>query len=536
MIMKIYITINESFKKYLIIGSDRSVFIKISDNLTLLSKGLECDLVVAEGDDYIIIKEFTRILIDENSHLYKEVTDQLSHNETIEFSKLLTTKNKKNFFSQVVSDKSYYQIKNIFKNNTKKFLLKIRDIGALAEYNGDVKPNERIFDRLLISNKQKYAYSKGIKYISSRSDKSYISKTAVNNLSYKIQHPIDKYKIDLNFYNNALGRIPINVFIGKNATGKSFALKNISHEFISGQSYSDVINKVIVISNTIQDQYVKNRKQFEKISKGIPVDYEYYSAVSKKSFNEEDGVTSPKLQTLISRIIDRSNNEKLPFDPLIILDKHIKKVLNQIDSRFTLDSGVSLSSLWDLKLFALNGSIRLEEVWFIEKINGLREITYSSGQYYALFLMAYILASIQNNSIILIDEIENFLHPNLIISLISNLSDLLISTNSVCLIATHSLYVAREIPRSGVHIFEKDMDNSIYTFNPNIETYGEDLQKLSAYVFFSKDRESKYNEKIVSIAKKYKNKKELIEDLDGELSYGLLSRIADKIDENKKTK
>ncbi|WP_369887280.1 AAA family ATPase [Klebsiella pneumoniae] len=65
------------------------------------------------------------------------------------------------------------------------------------------------------------------------------------------------------------------------------------------------------------------------------------------------------------------------------------------------------------------------------------------------------LSSIQNNSIILIDEIENFLHPNLIISLISSLSDLLISTNSICLIATHSLYVAREIPRSGVHIFER---------------------------------------------------------------------------------
>ncbi|HDZ0661769.1 TPA: AAA family ATPase, partial [Klebsiella pneumoniae] len=455
---------------------------------------------------------------------------------TIEISKLLTAKNNKSFFSQVMSDNSYYQIKDILKTKSKRFLLKIRDIGALSEYKGDVKPNRYILDRLLVTNKQKYAYSKGIKYISSRSDKAYISKTAVDNLSCEIQHPIENYTIALNFNNNALGRTPINVFIGKNATGKSFALKHISHEFISGHSSSDVINKVIVISNTIQDQYVKNQKQFKKISKGIPVDYEYYSAVSKKSFNEEDGITSPKLQTLISKVIDRSNTEKLPFDPLIILDKHIKKVLNQVDSRFTLDSGVSLSSLWDLKLFALNGSVRLDEVWFIEKINGLREIIYSSGQYYALFLMAYILSSIQNNSIILIDEIENFLHPNLIISLISSLSDLLISTNSICLIATHSLYVAREIPRSGVHIFEKDIDNSIYTFNPNIETYGEDLQKLSAYVFFSKDRESKYNEKIKNIAKRYNTKKDLIDDLHGDLSYSLLSRIADKIDENKKTK
>ncbi|EAS1994458.1 hypothetical protein A9827_18820, partial [Salmonella enterica] len=148
--MKIYITINESFKKNLTNGNNKSVFIKISDNLTLLSKGLECDLFFVEGNDYILIKEFTRILIDENSRLYEQAIDQLSHNGTIELSNLLTTKNKNNFFSQVISDNSYYQIKDLLKNNTKKFLLKIRDIGALAEYNGDVKLNEKIFDRLII--------------------------------------------------------------------------------------------------------------------------------------------------------------------------------------------------------------------------------------------------------------------------------------------------------------------------------------------------------------------------------------------------
>ncbi|MBN3238280.1 MULTISPECIES: AAA family ATPase [Pectobacterium] len=534
--MKIYITTNDSFKKLITTNNERSIYLKISGNFSLLSKGIECDLFCTEGKEILHFREFTRILIEENSDLYTEMVDQLSNSGTLELSKILATKNKKHFFSQVVSDNSYYQIKNILKKETKSFLLKIRDIGVISEYKGDIKLNKYIFDRLLISNKQKYAYAKGVKYISSRSDKSYIAKTALDNLSFGISHPIEEYDINLNFYNGALGRVPINVFIGKNATGKSYALKEISYKFISGNQYSEVINKVIVISNTIQDQYVKNRKQFEKVSKGVSVDYEYYSAVSKKSFNEEDGVISPKLQNLVSKVIGRSNNEKLPFDPLLILGNHIKRVLNQMDSRFTLDRGVSLSSLQDLKSFSLTENIRLEEVWFIEKTNGLREIIYSSGQYYALFLMAYILSSIQNNSIILIDEIENFLHPNLIISLISSLSDLLISTNSVCLIATHSLYVARETPRSGVHIFEKEVDNSIYTFNPNIETYGEDLQKLSAYVFFSKDRESKYNEKIRGIAKKYKNKKELIDKFDGELSYSLLSRIADKIDENKKTK
>ncbi|WP_220384567.1 hypothetical protein, partial [Klebsiella pneumoniae] len=83
------------------------------------------------------IDDFSRIIIDKNSNFYNDISEQLSKSGTIEISKLLTAKNNKSFFSQVMSDNSYYQIKDILKTKSKRFLLKIRDIGALSEYKGD---------------------------------------------------------------------------------------------------------------------------------------------------------------------------------------------------------------------------------------------------------------------------------------------------------------------------------------------------------------------------------------------------------------
>ncbi|HBR2545129.1 TPA: hypothetical protein L9Q19_005464, partial [Klebsiella pneumoniae] len=132
--MKIYLTINESFKKYLKPGNDRAFFLKIPDAIPSLFEGLECDLVIVGGSDYICIDDFSRIIIDKNSNFYNDISEQLSKSGTIEISKLLTAKNNKSFFSQVMSDNSYYQIKDILKTKSKRFLLKIRDIGALSEY------------------------------------------------------------------------------------------------------------------------------------------------------------------------------------------------------------------------------------------------------------------------------------------------------------------------------------------------------------------------------------------------------------------
>ena len=82
--MKIYLTINESFKKYLKPGNDRAFFLKIPDAIPSLFEGLECDLVIVGGSDYICIDDFSRIIIDKNSNFYNDISEQLSKSGTID--------------------------------------------------------------------------------------------------------------------------------------------------------------------------------------------------------------------------------------------------------------------------------------------------------------------------------------------------------------------------------------------------------------------------------------------------------------------
>ena len=82
----------------------------------------------------------------------------------------------------------------------------------------------------------------------------------------------------------------------------------------------------------------------------------------------------------------------------------------------------------------------------------------SSGQETFVNLIINILALIKPNSLILIDEPENTLHPNIEIDFISILQDILNyeDFDSFAIIATHSATIVREVPESFVRVIKFD--------------------------------------------------------------------------------
>ena len=96
--------------------------------------------------------------------------------------------------------------------------------------------------------------------------------------------------------------------------------------------------------------------------------------------------------------------------------------------------------------------------------------------------MTNILGSIRRHSLILIDEPELFLHPTLEISFLRMLKTILRDFDSKALIATHSLVVVRECPRTCVHVFDQTKDGLVIK-HPPFETFGGDIQRISSYVF-----------------------------------------------------
>lgn len=448
-----------------------------------------------------------------------------------------------NFFTQVISDESYYSLSSHYsKVRTKKIFSTLQDLGLMRKNGTSSKDYDLAKKCLLKHNRSYYAFNKGIEYLFTRDSKEFVKKTSIDQLDIQLEGITKNESLHLNFSHSVLGRIPINIFIGKNGAGKSYTIECIIKRYLEGrhQDLASNINKIIVISNTISDKYPSTIRKFKSNKRlsddNTNEDYEYFSTIRGCKFNQTDGVQKFNFTTHIEEMLVRDMTEQLPFSSLDILEKAIKKNLSC--SIIGLDSNLtSFKSLRELIFSAkkhfneTDGEyLRLDHV-FITR-NG-REAKLSSGQENFILMISCLLTSIQNNSLVFIDELENFLHPNFISQAMKILKDCLIDTNSICIIATHSLHIAREIPKEGVTIFERFNDaSSLVIYNPGIESYSCNLQLMSNYIFNTKEEESIFDSTLRNIANKYKTKKKLINELGGSTSRDILLSIADRINEN----
>ncbi len=113
-----------------------------------------------------------------------------------------------------------------------------------------------------------------------------------------------------------------------------------------------------------------------------------------------------------------------------------------------------------------------------------------------------IINEIKDSSLLLIDEPELYLHPELEVGLISMLNFILKETDSFAIIATHSSIITREIKRDYVNIFK---NNKI--IKPEyIKTFGESLDKITVSVFDDYNTEKLYQTELMNFVNKYDDK------------------------------
>lgn len=101
-------------------------------------------------------------------------------------------------------------------------------------------------------------------------------------------------------------------------------------------------------------------------------------------------------------------------------------------------------------------------------------------------------------SVLLIDEPENFLHPNLISGFMRVLHRVLTGTRSIALVATHSPFVVREVQRAQVHVI-KQADGRTIVAKPRLQTLGANVATISDEVF-SDDLPRHLHEELLSLA------------------------------------
>jgi predicted ATP-dependent endonuclease of OLD family len=92
------------------------------------------------------------------------------------------------------------------------------------------------------------------------------------------------------------------------------------------------------------------------------------------------------------------------------------------------------------------------------------------------------LDTVEEKTLVLLDEPESHLHPPLLSAFTRALSDLLHSRNGVAIIATHSPVVLQEVPRSCVWKLTRIRTEG-RSDRPERETFGENVGILTREIF-----------------------------------------------------
>ena len=142
----------------------------------------------------------------------------------------------------------------------------------------------------------------------------------------------------------------------------------------------------------------------------------------------------------------------------------------------------------------------------------------SSGHAIVLLTITRLVATVEEKTLVLLDEPESHLHPPLLSAFIRALSDLLHDRNGLAVIATHSPVVLQEIPRSCAWKVYRKGEN-VTTSRPAIETFAENVGVLTSEVFNLEVERSGFHDILVNSVRSGKNYKEIVTEYNDQIGF-----------------
>ncbi|PKQ75840.1 AAA family ATPase [Aeromonas sobria] len=351
----------------------------------------------------------------------------------------------------------------------------------------------------------------------------------------------------------------INVLIGPNGIGKSHSLKTIVSGWLQSEDKkADLffdkrpnVGRLILISYSPFEEFDLTLDNSNLLDKSA---YKYFGFRYKTGI-EDDGSAKiginrnlPAFDSSNSLISSIYDDQKTSF----IVDKvkkleaaervlkpalgyehlaleispnaatiALKNKIIEIDERHYLKIDGRTSSL--ITAFELTQLCKLSEG--VKFIANNQVIQLSSGQRLFTYIVINVLGSIRDNSLVVIDEPELFLHPTLEIEFISLLKAILKPFRSKAILATHSLAVVREVPSKCVHIF-KETNGVLDIVPPPFETFGASVQRISSYVFGDSSVTKPFDDWLNELVKNEPDIEALISSLGDEINEQLIMKIS----------
>lgn len=160
-------------------------------------------------------------------------------------------------------------------------------------------------------------------------------------------------------------------------------------------------------------------------------------------------------------------------------------------------------------------------VKFDEDVKDIASTTFSnlsSGHKIILLTITRLVETIEEKSLVILDEPETYLHPPLLSAFIRSISDLLIQRNAVAIIGTHSPVVLQEIPKSCVWKLRRNGMNSVAE-RLRMESFGENVGTLTQEVFGLEVTDSGFHNILNDIATESDTYQEALSSLNNQLGF-----------------
>jgi len=373
----------------------------------------------------------------------------------------------------------YEKLRQLGKKHQEEILAALNDLAFNPElkiYFEDIDGYETAILRegnSTLINAKKYFFETNINNEEINTNNSNVS---INNFSYEIKLPYanDKHLVhfDLSGMRDLNNRI--HVIIGKNGTGKTqylkFLAKDLEKKHIQGNfSEKPSFNRILTFS---------------------------YSALNKFDYVEGESLND-------SRSYHFNGYEAIEIHDV---KEALKKSFNRINELGRDDFWIkSINSLLNKKIYIGKDATKV-----FDEIN-----KYSSGQRIILEIITNLVANIRFNTVILYDEPEIHLHPNAMAKLIRVLNEVLNAFDSYCLIATHSPFLVRQLPKNNITIFDR-IDDTPYIRKPHFETLSASLDVINSDIFNTRDEVDNYKMILKFLSDKY-TYNEILEKLNDDL-------------------
>jgi hypothetical protein len=302
----------------------------------------------------------------------------------------------------------------------------------------------------------------------------------------------------------------IHVIIGRNGVGKTHLFNNIVMSLLDIKPPARVkVGKFTSTETTDISSLFANL---------ISVSFSAFDEL--QALNEERGNKRLKYSYIGLKRIP-ANKERIlpPKSPTMLKNEFVKSVEKCRAGAKNARWLTALEVLESDPIFAEAEVSKIAKLTIEEEFEDISEDIFnklSSGHKIVLLTITKLVETLEEKSLVLLDEPEAYLHPPLLSAFIRALSELLVKRNAVAIIGTHSPVVLQEVPSSCVWKIRRQ-GAFAKAERLEIESFGENVGLLTQEIFGLEVTEAGFHTLLNKIADKADSYDQAIEKLNNQL-------------------